>query len=131
MRITSYQWLTPSENTWYEFRTFMLGYRLAALPSATVRSEMDLVNLDEPMAFCLLPETGLGFRAPPRRSLTLTMTIPGLALYPSRRAVGRLVGLSTRLMTGSRLQVIADFLSQSLNSGVLPCHQSAMYEYAM
>ncbi len=34
-------------------------------------------------------------------------------------------------MTGSRLQVMADFLSQSLNSGVPPCHHSAMYEYAM
>ena len=34
-------------------------------------------------------------------------------------------------MTGSRLQVIADFRSQSLNSGVPPCHHSAMYEYAM
>ena len=109
----------------------MLGYLLAALPSATARSEIDLVNLEEPIAFCLLPETGLGFRAPPRRSLTLTTTMPGLALYPRRRAVGRLVGLGTRLMTGSRLQVIADFLSQSLNSGVPPCHQSAMYEYAI
>ena len=34
-------------------------------------------------------------------------------------------------MTGSRLQVIADFRSQSLNSGEPPCHQSAMYEYAI
>jgi hypothetical protein len=34
-------------------------------------------------------------------------------------------------MTGSRLQVIAERLSQSLNSGVRSCHESAMYEYAI
>jgi hypothetical protein len=109
----------------------MLGNRLAARFSATLRKEIDLVNFDEPIAFCLLPETGLGFRAPPRPSLILTTTIPGLALYPRRRAVGRLVGRGIRLMTGSRLHVIAERLSQSLNSAVLSCHDSAMYEYAM
>jgi hypothetical protein len=34
-------------------------------------------------------------------------------------------------MTGSRLQEIADRLNQSLNSGVLACHASDMYEYAI
>lgn len=109
----------------------MFGYLRPTLFSAMLRKESDLVNLLTPIAFCRRPETGLGFRAPPRLSLTLTTTIPGFALYPSRLAVGRLVGLGTRLTTGSRLQVIADFRSQSLNSGEPPCHQSAMYEYAI
>src|SRR5207247_6008140 len=49
-------------------------------------------ELEDPIAFCLLPEVGLGFLAPPRRTRTLTMTIPGFALYPRRRAVTSLVG---------------------------------------
>jgi hypothetical protein len=104
----------------------MFGYLLPTRASAMLRSESALVNLLTPMAFCRLPETGLGFRAPPRRSLTLTTIIPGFALYPRRRAVGRFVGRETRLITGSRLQVMADFLSQSLKSAEPPCHQSAM-----
>jgi hypothetical protein len=68
------------------------GYLLTARLSATDWREMDLVNLETPIAFCLLPETGLGFLAPPRRTRTLTMTIPGFALYPRRRAVTNRVG---------------------------------------
>ncbi len=104
----------------------MFGYLLATRPSAMFCSERALVNLVTPMAFCLLPDTGLGFRAPPRRSLTRTTMIPGFALYPSRRAVGRFVGRGTRFITGSRLHVMADLLSQSLKSAEPPCHQFAM-----
>lgn len=108
----------------------MLGNLFPARFSATLLNEMDLVNFDEPIAFCLLPETGLGFLAPPRLSLIRTTMIPGFALYPRRRAVVKLVGRGMRLMTGSRLQVMAERLSHSLNSGVRSCHDSAMYEYA-
>jgi hypothetical protein len=87
---------------------------------------MDLVNLETPIAFCLLPETGLGFLAPPRRTRTLTMTIPGFALYPRRLAVTSRVGLGTLFTTGSLLQLIAARLSQSLKSGVLSRHQLSM-----
>ena len=109
----------------------MFGYLLETRPSAMVRSESDLVNFEVPIAFCLLPDTGLGLRAPPLLSLTLTTMIPGLALYPRRRAVGRFVGRGILLMMGSRRHVIADRRIQSLNSGVPPCHHSDMYEYAI
>jgi hypothetical protein len=89
---------------------------------------MDLVNLETPIAFCLLPETGLGFLAPPRRTRTLTMTIPGFALYPKRRAVESFVGRWILFTTGSLLQLIADRLSQSRKSGVPSRHHPSMYE---
>jgi hypothetical protein len=89
---------------------------------------MALVNLEDPIAFCLLPEVGLGFLAPPRRTRTLTMTTPGFALYPRRRAVTSLVGRGILFTTGSLLQLIAARLSQSRKSGVLSRHHASMCE---
>src|SRR6059058_2558358 len=104
----------------------MFGYLRTTRLSATACREIALVNLEDPIAFCLLPEVGLGFLAPPRRTRTLTMTIPGFALYPRRRAVTSLVGRRILLTTGSRLQLIAARLSQSRNrecrrATILPC----------
>src|SRR5437870_12317954 len=92
---------------------------------------MDLVNLEDPIAFCLLPEVGLGCLAPPRRTRTLTMTISGFALYPRRRAVTRLLVRSILLSTDSLLQLVADRLSQSRNLGVPSRHPASMCELAI
>ena len=80
------------------------------------------------MAFCRLPETGLGLRAPPRRMRTLITTTPGLALYPRFRAVTSFVGRTIRFMTGSRLHVIAECLIQSFVSEDGFCQVSFMWE---
>lgn len=74
-------------------------------------SDIDRVNFNIPSAFCLRPDTGRGFRAPPLRMRTLTIIIPLRFLYPNRRALSGLVGLFTLLITGSRRQVIAARLS--------------------
>jgi hypothetical protein len=87
---------------------------------------MARVNLADPIAFCLLPEVGLGFLAPPRRTRTLTMTIPVFALYPRRRAVTSRVGRGILFTTGSLLQLIAARLSQSRKSGVPFRHHASM-----
>src|SRR5260370_3895991 len=92
---------------------------------------MALVNLADPIAFCLLPEVGLGFLAPPRRTRTLTMTTPGFALYPRRRAVTSRVGRVIFFTTGSLLQPIAALLSQSRKSGVPSRHHAPMSQQAI
>src|SRR5947209_17782475 len=103
----------------------MFGYLRTTRLSATAWREIALVNLEDRIAFCLLPGVGLGFLAPPRRTRTLTMTIPGFALYPGRRAVTSLVVGRILLTTGSLLQLIAARLSQSLNPGVPSAHHAA------
>ena len=102
----------------------MFGYRLFARASAIFCIDIPRLILTTPIAFGRRPEEGRDLRAPPLLNLTLITMIPGLALYPRRRALSSRVGRSNRFTVGSFLQETADLRSQSFNSGLLLFHCS-------
>src|SRR5579875_2126102 len=113
---TSYQLNRPSLAKKYEPRAQRLGYLAYALCTATFFSERLPFIFTVPRCFGLLPDTGLFILMPPLATLTLSTTIPCLALSPRALALSSLVGLAILTTLGPLLHAIILLLTSGERS---------------